>query len=393
MKKPWTATALAAGVVVLAAGLTGVPAASAASAPGSTSATHLIHICTSQGKVNVPLCAAVGVAGANGRLVTSAKPLATAFTPQDLEKAYDVQGLQSGGRTVAIIDVAGYPTLESDLATFRSQYGLPACSTASGCLTIEDEHGGHSYPPTDSGWDVEQALDVDSVSSICPDCKILVLQAQDTVADLEIAVDTAAATAGVVAISNSYTAGRSGDDSAYDHKGIAITAATGDYGYSGDNGQFPASDSKVTAVGGTSVFPDSSPRGFHETVWSGTGSGCGLSAQGKWQKNRHTTCSTKANSDVSAAADPDNGGLNIYIGGFEQIGGTSEATPIVAAIYALSGDTLGYPVKIPYKKASKSHLYDVTSGSNGSCGTPLCTARKGWDGPTGVGTPNGVAGF
>lgn len=383
--------ASAAAAALVLAGIAGVSAASAETNPAAgTPGTHLVRICPNV--PGVPVCQAVGIAGANGKLIMSTKP-AAGFNAADLEAAYNVTGLKSGGRTVAIIDAEGYPTLESDLAQFRSANGLPACTVASGCLTIEDEHGGHNYPPTDSGWDLEQALDVDSVSSICPDCKILVVQAQLTMNDLEIAENTAASTAGVVAMSNSYTDGRQGDNSAFDHKGIAITAATGDGGYAGDTGFFPASDSKVTAVGGTSVFKDGSQRGFHETVWSGTGSGCGESTQGKWQKSLNTTCSTKANSDVSAAADPNNGGLEIYIGGFTQVGGTSEATPILAAIYALSGNTKGYAVKIPYKKGNANNLYDVTSGSNGSCGTPLCTARTGWDGPTGLGTPDGVSAF
>ncbi len=101
---------------------------------------------------------------------------------------------------------------------------------------------------------------------------------------------------------------------------------------------------------------------------------------------------------MSAAADPDFGGLIIYCGsacgGWAQYGGTSEASPIIGAVYTLSGNTKGYPAKYAYvKKKQKKGLFDVTSGSNGSCGVPICTARAGWDGPTGNGTPNGVKAF
>ena len=114
--------------------------------------------------------------GANGKVHGSAKPLA-AFTPADIQKAYNLKGLKSGGATVAIVDGYGYSGLEADLKMFRSTYNLPACTVSNGCLTIIDEHGGHNYPPDNSGWDPEQALDVDMVSSACPDCKILMVQA------------------------------------------------------------------------------------------------------------------------------------------------------------------------------------------------------------------------
>jgi subtilase family serine protease len=265
-----------------------------------------------------------------------------------------------------------------------------------------DQNGGSSNPTTDEGWDVEQALDVDAVSAACPDCHILVVQATtSSFANLEAAVNRAAAQPGVVAISNSYGC-RPGctvpDNSAYNHPGIAVTASSGDIGF--DGGSFPATDSKVVAVGGTSVTRDGSARGYHETAWSGAGSGCGNNPKPAWQNAVGTTCATKATADVSAAADPNLGGLVVYCGsvlsqcgsgGFIQVGGTSEASPIIAAVYALSGNTTGYPAKIAYNHPAK--LFDITSGSNGSCGVPVCTARAGWDGPTGMGTPRGVLAF
>ncbi len=152
-------------------------------------------------------------------------------------------------------------------------------------------------------------------------------------------------------------------------------------------------------MGGTSAFRDGSSRGVHENVWPGTGSGCGTKAKPAWQNGAGTTCSGKAMSDVSAVADPSNGGINVYCGsvsgcgGFAQYGGTSLASPIIGAVYTLSGKTTGYPAKIAYKAKKKKFLNDITSGSNGSCGVPLCTARAGWDGPTGMGTPLGVGAF
>jgi subtilase family serine protease len=118
-----------------------------------------------------------------------------------------------------------------------------------------------------------------------------------------------------------------------------------------------------------------------------------VSHQPRWQQKLDTGCSTRAMSDVSAAADPNLGGLVIYYGGgFQQVGGTSESSPIIASVYALSGHTAGYPNALPYSHTTQ--LFDVTSGSNGSCPTTQwCRARTGWDGPSGLGTPNGVGAF
>jgi subtilase family serine protease len=396
VKRKFLVTGLAAGALAisgLGAVLPGASAMPARGTIGSTDLTHAVRVCPKV-KPGVPTCQALVMAGKNGKVEGSATPLA-AFTPTDVQKAYNLQGLRSGGATVAIVDGYGYSGLAADLATFRSTYGLPACTVANGCLTIIDEHGGHNYPPNDSGWDLEQALDVDMVSSACPDCKIVMVQALLTTADFETAENTAAAYPGVVAVSNSWTDGQMSNQSSFDHPGIAITAATGDGGY--DGGEWPADDTHVVGVGGTSVFPDGSQRGYHETAWSGAGSGCGTNPQPKWQKKANTTCNTHADGDVSGPADPSNGGLNIYCGsfcgGFEQVGGTSEATPMIAAVFALSGKTSKYPGKFIYKKKNQQYLFDVTSGSNGNCGVPLCTARAGWDGPTGMGTPNGVGAF
>jgi hypothetical protein len=109
-----------------------------------------------------------------------------------------------------------------------------------------------------------------------------------------------------------------------------------------------------------------------------------------------TNCSRRAEADVSAVADP-NTGVAVYqtygLSGWAVYGGTSVAAPIIASVYALAGapGTSDYAAAYPY--IHPSNLFDVTSGSNGSCGSPQCTAGTGWDGPTGLGTPNGTAAF
>jgi subtilase family serine protease len=333
----------------------------------------------------------------------SSTPPPTGKTPADIQSAYNITGLKSGGRTVAIVDAYGYPNLERDLGVYRSQFGLPACTVSNGCLTIMNQNGGSKLPRFNSGWADETALDVDAVSAACPDCKILVVQATTaSITNLGTAVAAAAKQPGVVAISNSYGGGDSSDSrygAYYNHPGMAVTASTGDNGYTGSS--YPASSSYVTAVGGTSLVKDTSTRGWGESAWSGSGSGCSsVNAAVPAAATFGTGCSKRASADLAAVADPQTG-LSVYApsssttSSWAQYGGTSLSSPLIAAMYALSGNSgnaTALANSLPYTNADKFN--DVVSGSTGSCPTSQwCLAGTGWDGPTGVGTPNGVAGL
>ena len=326
-------------------------------------------------------------------------PLATTtpsgYGPSDLRAAYNVTGTGSSSTLVAIVDAYGYTNAEADLGVYRAQYGLPACTTANGCFRKVDERGGTSYPRDNTGWEQESALDLDMVSSMCPSCRIVLVEASSTQdADLGAAVNEAAAL-GAHVISNSYGGGEQGAaaaESAYDHPGIAITVSSGDSGY---GVEFPASSPHVTAVGGTSLKRASNARGWTETAWSGAGSGCSaVFAKPSWQHD--TGCANRSVADVSAIADP-NTGVAVYgpssghRSAWMVFGGTSVAAPLVGGIYAVNGGAVNFGAD-PY--GNTGSLNDVTSGSNGSCGgSYLCTAGAGYDGPTGLGTPNGVSAF
>jgi subtilase family serine protease len=329
----------------------------------------------------------------------AARPAATApsgYTPADIQAAYKLPAQNGGGRTVAIVDAYDDPTAEQDLAVYRSQFGLPACTTANGCFTKMNQNGSTtSFPVKNGGWAQEISLDLDMVSAACPTCQILLVEASSaSFTNLATAVNRAAAEPRVVAISNSYGGTDSPDRSAYDHPGIAITTSSGDGGY---GVEYPAASPHVTAVGGTSLKRASNTRGFTETAWSGAGSGCSAyNSRPGFQSATVTGCSRRAVADVSAVADP-NTGVAVYdstayqgTSGWLQFGGTSASSPIIASVYALAG--ANYTNAYPYTHTSS--LFDVTSGSNGTCSpSQLCTARPGWDGPTGLGTPNGVGAF
>ncbi|UTI64364.1 S53 family peptidase [Paraconexibacter antarcticus] len=371
------------------------------------SASAAVAAPSAQGVAHKAVCpgAPSGFAHCDSQVVTDASgaPLATAtpsgFGPADLQSAYALATAAAGaggGRTIAIVDAYDDPNAESDLAVYRAQYGLPACTTANGCFKKVNQAGVQgSYPRADGGWAQEISLDVDMASAVCPNCKILLVEAKtNSFANLSTAVDTAAAL-GASTISNSYGgseyASEVTDQSHYNHPGIAVTVSSGDNGY---GVEFPAASQYVTAVGGTSLKKVASTRGWAETAWSGAGSGCSAYiAKPSWQKD--TGCSKRTVADVSAVADP-NTGVAVYdsfrgSGGWLVFGGTSVSAPVIAGVYALAGNTVS-DGSYPYLHTSD--LFDVTSGSNGTCGgSYLCTATTGFDGPTGLGTPNGVGAF
>ncbi len=337
--------------------------------------------------------------------VARSNTLPAGYGPTDLRSAYNLATVATSagsGQTVAIVDAYNDPNAETDLGVYRKTFGLSACTTANGCFKKVNQKGVQgSYPKNNPSWSQEISLDLDMVSAICPNCHILLVEATSpTFGNLATAVNTAVKL-GATAVSNSYGGSESSTEnnfaSAYSHPGVAITASAGDSGY---GAQVPAAYKNVTAVGGTSLNRSSTSRGWSETAWSGTGSGCSayITKPG-WQKD--TKCTKRTIADVSAVADP-NTGVAVYdsyayqgLKGWLVFGGTSVASPIIASVYALAGNAASLNLNgASYAYSHSSSLNDVTSGSNGSCGgTYLCTAGPGYDGPTGLGTPNGIGAF
>ncbi|MBV9604040.1 MAG: hypothetical protein JO027_02970, partial [Solirubrobacterales bacterium] len=330
-------------------------------------------------------------------------------TPAYLQQAYDLAYLAQSagaGATVAIIDAYDAPNAEADLAAYRAKFSLAPCTTADGCFRKVGQDGGTDYPSsTNSGWEVETSLDLDAVSALCPNCRILLIEANSDQASDLAAAQAQAAQLGATVISDSWAVALSGQGAAqtfagtgqYTFPGITTVAASGDDGYLGAHtNDYPAALAGVTAAGGTTLEPASasgvqSPRDFSESAWSGAGSGCAWQvAKPAWQTD--TGCSGRSYSDLSADADPDTG-MQVYDsddGGWLVVGGTSEATPLIAAYYALLGTAVQGP---SWAYANAALLNDPSSGSNGSCSSSIayiCTAGAGYDGPTGVGSISGA---
>ena len=321
------------------------------------------------------------------------------YTAAQLRSAYGITGTGAAGRTVAVVDAMDDPNAEADLAVYRAAMGLPACTTANGCFRKVDGSGGTTYPAPDAGWSRETSLDLEMVSAACSDCHILLVEAaSQDIPTLGAAEDTAARWPGVVAISNSFgvpeQAAETGWDQYFDHPGIPITAAAGDSGY---GVVYPSASPYVISVGGTSLVQDPSTGAWSETAWSGTGSGCSsYEPKPAWQTD--SGCSHRTTADVSGDADPTTG-VAVYDSyqspGWLEAGGTSAAAPFVAALYALAGNAAANAAPGAYLYSHASSLHDVASGQNGLLcfGNYLCSARAGYDGPTGLGSPAGLGAF
>jgi IPT/TIG domain len=347
------------------------------------------------------------------------------LTPQRLHAAYALpsETRASPLQTIALVDAFDDPHAEADLAVYDAQFALPACTAANGCFRKLNQSGAASpLPPKQGEWAGEISIDVQMAHAICPGCRILLVEASsEEFGDLGAAVDTAASL-GATEISNSYGAAEEAEDASldgadYEHPGVVVAASSGDCGYlnkacSGEEeigANFPASATDVLAVGGTSL--SESKGAWSSTVWSEGGSGCSdVFDAGPWQSAVASFAATgcgaaRSVADVAAIGDPDTG-VDVYDSvpeghgaptGWGVWGGTSVASPILAAEFALAGGARGAqsPSATLYAHLGESAaLYDVVSGHNGSCaGASACKAASGYDGPTGVGSPTGLEAF
>jgi subtilase family serine protease len=393
MKAQWMAVASL--LIASFAGTTTAPAASPA-------APRLTHVCGAAAPGRAQCLADV----VTGLPIAHSTSTITGYVASQLEAAYKLPINRGAGQTVAVVDAFDDPTAESDLATYRGTNGLTPCTTSNGCFRKVNETGAAGpYPPPDPGWGIEISLDLDMVSAACPRCHIVLVEGSTpSVLDLGIAEDTAAGL-GVAAISNSYGLpefnGMQQFEKYYRHPGTTILVSSGDFGFGPAN--FPAVMSNVIAIGGTTLSPATSARGWSEIAWYAAASGCSAYvAKPSWQHDNR--CFMRMVADVSADADP-NPGLAVYDTSFPPgfdglnpgwiaVGGTSAASPFIAGVVGLAGNGKTMSASYPYHHVSD--FFDAVGGSNGYCGSLhdyLCNGVKGYDGPTGIGTPDGAAGL
>jgi hypothetical protein len=418
MHRTFTRWLVLAAAVAAMIGLAGPPALAVSvspvrpAGPGYVPPVGVRPACPAPARGQATCAALIGTRGAGkatSRTAGAASPAATTpsgYAPANLQAAYGFQSASAGMRqTVAIVNAYDDPTAAADLSTYRSQYGLPPCTSANGCFTKTDENGGSSLPPSQPGWAFPAAEAMDMISAVCPNCHILLVEAASTgITDLGTAENTAVSLGAKFLANTWYTpeltygsAELAYDTNYFNHPGVAITAPAGDSGY---GVTYPAASQYVTAVGGTRLTAASTTiRGWTETAWSGTGAGCSAyEPKPTWQTD--TGCTGRTLNDTAAVADPsppDNSTVAFYdtsTGGWVAGGGTTAAAAIVAAAYALAGAPAPgtYPASNLYQHPSA--LNDITAGSDGTCSASyLCNAGTGYDGPTGEGTPDYTTGL
>ncbi len=322
------------------------------------------------------------------------------YGPSSIQSAYKLPSSTGGhGQTVAIVDAYDDPNAAKDLAVYRTRFALPACTIANGCFRKVGQTGSATaLPAANPGWAQEISLDLDMVSATCPNCHILLVEASTAASTNLAAAVNEAVKLGATEVSNSYDGSEYvSANASYSHAGVIITASSGDSGYGAHQ---PCSYATVVCVGGTTLRRSSTTRGWSETAWSGSGSGCSAYVtKPAWQTD--LTCHKRSEADIAAVADP-NTGVAVYdsipvngYSGWLVFGGTSTSSPIVASVYALAGNAKTLiAAQSLWKHLGTASLNDVVSGSNGTCTiTYICHSGKGYDGPTGVGTPNGITAF
>lgn len=352
-------------------------------------------------------------------LVVHAAYGAGGLKPQAFHRAYALPETGPGGQTIAIVTAYNDPAAAADLATYLATFKLPPCTSASHCLRKVNQQGA-SAPlpgpdPTGGDFVTEAAVGTEVARGVCENCSILLVEANSaSKSDFAAAVASAARLGATVVVTSVAAAEQQGDRSAYaadfEHPATTVVSAAGDNGYTGGV-DFPASLPGVIAVGGTHL--NLSGRGAYvgETAWEdpadaeGTASGCSLyTAAPAWQAPFATAVgcgSMRSVADIAAVADP---GALVYISGVYGtpggagyvVGGTSLSAPVIAGAIALAGGGSGAVQRL-YQRAhtEPKSLRDITRGTTYGCviRQPQCAAGPGYDGPTGLGTPYGLAAF
>jgi hypothetical protein len=424
----WARTALIAAVVLAAAAVVGVPVAAASAARpqaegtagGAVVAPGVRAACGPVGNPFVATCTTLVRTDIRQRTEASLdgqQPTGYGYGPADLQSAYNLTSASAtdgAGQTVAVVTAYDDPNIVSDLAAYRAAWGQPPCdpSTGAGCLTKVNQYGKSSplpAPAGTTGWATEQSTDVDMISAICPLCHILMVEAKEPNGYFALghSVNSAVALGARYVdnpwIAEQYSIDPSLDAMYFDHPGDAIVTAAGNTGYFVG---YPNASQYVVAVGGTSLLQDSSTsRGWEEHVWGsatsklGTGSGCSSKYEPKPPWQPELGCKRRVDNDVSAVANPHDG-VAVYDTydqhGWFEAGGTGVSSSIITAVFALAGPPAAGTYPASYLYAAPEALYNVTIGSDGTCPPAhkiLCTAEPGYNGPSGMGTPDGIYAF
>jgi kumamolisin len=293
-----------------------------------------------------------------------------------------------GTNAIALVDAYDDPTAAADLAHFSTQFGLAAAN-----FTVV--YAGGKKPAANSGWQVEEALDIEWAHAMAPGAKIyLVEAASSNLGDLLTAVSVASqlvAAAGGGEVSMSWGSSEFNGESAYDKyfttPGVVYLASAGDSA----GVIWPSASPDVVSVGGTALSRNPTTGAFQaELSWQQTGGGpSAFEARPSWQSAISAITGTQRGTpDVSAVADPTTG-VWVFAGGqWLIVGGTSVAAPVWAGIINAAGHFYSSTA------AELTAIYATASGVNpvtdGDCGPNEGYLALGpWSFCTGHGSPNG----
>jgi subtilase family serine protease len=332
-------------------------------------------------------------------------PDVAGFGAPDLQAAYNLPSSTKGaGQIVAIVDAYDNPNAATDLAAYRSEFNLGKAKFVK--YNEKGEKG--SYPTScqgsQTGWCLEDDLDIEMVAAVCPKCTTYLIEANTASTRSLQAAEAEAVKLGAHIVSNSW--GCPGSNSCVNPKifnkpGVVYLASAGDFGY---GTQAPAALASVVSAGGTVLHKTGST--YSETVWPDSGVGCASGVtKPSWQHDPN--CSFRTMNDVAAVAEgvAEYDTFGPYKGWFTVMG-TSISSPVLASIFALAGNAdtqnAGEGFWTLKKKALKKALHEITSGSVNGCpaslqGSYLCEAGtkqyKSYSAPDGWGTPNGIGAF
>lgn len=368
------------------------------------------------------------------------------YSPQEIRQAYGVNSLlargdDGAGQTIVIFDSYGSPTIASDLASFDAGYGLPAPPSFTILSPLGTVPFDPSAIPDQIGWAAETTLDVEWSHAMAPDASIVLMtspvdetqgvQGMPQFNELEnYALDhhlgqVFSQSWGTTENTLFTSAGEqvlSDFESTYARAaamGVTVLASAGDSGtanpdvdgniYPFPTVNFPASSPLATAVGGTSLYADTSGNYQSETVWNSDGGagGGGISqqfAEPLYQRllpesDQAQLAGMRGLPDIAWNADP-NTPVLVYLSffgpsaaGYYSIGGTSEGSPSLAGAVADIDQLAGHPVGLlnPYLYVLGTlgiGFHDVTVGNNALDGIPGYSATPGWDLASGWGSPD-----
>jgi len=353
--------------------------------------------------------------------LASHKAAPGSFTPLQLAKLYNFPtGVDGKQQCIAIIELGGGYRTE-DLKNYFASLGLSDVDVVAKSV----DHGAN-LPSTPDSADGEVMLDIEVAAAVAPKAKIVVYFAPNTDRGFLDAITTAIHDQdykpSVISISWGSAEERwtkqamHNFDKAFQSAallGVSVLAAAGDNGSNDDvndgiaHVDFPASSPYVLSCGGTKLQADG-VKIKKETVWNdgqGGATGGGVSAFFEapfYQKDNNILPKTVNDNpegfrgrgvpDISAVADPATGYQILVDGQSMVIGGTSAVAPLLAGLIALVNQKTGKPVGFCHPQLYKDKpTHDITEGDNNTIGSHLgYKAAQGWDGATGLGTPDGA---